>query len=72
MSTAFEYTAIEPDRLQIDLFVKSLFRYAKPGGYVSLRAFPDNESDTKPFRISPVQLTERADSLDFLIGRAGT
>jgi hypothetical protein len=71
MSTAnFEYKEITPDREQIDLFVKSLFRHAKPGGYVSLRAFPDHANDTKPFRISPVRLTEREDSLDFLIGQA--
>ena len=70
MSTAFEYEQIQPDRGQIELLVKSLFRHASPGGYVSLRAFPDNENDTKPFRISPVRLTERDDSLDFLIGRA--
>ena len=50
-NTAFEYRAIEPDRTQIDLFVKSLFRHANPGGYVSLRAFHENE--TKPFRILP-------------------
>jgi hypothetical protein len=69
-NTAFEYKAIEPDRTQIELLVKSLFRHASPGGYVSLRAFPDNENDTKPFRISSIRLTEREDSLDFLIGRA--
>jgi hypothetical protein len=59
-----------PDRGQLDVFVKAMFRHAKAGAYASLRAFPDNDADTKPFRISPVMLTERADSLDFLVSTA--
>jgi hypothetical protein len=66
---AFTYNELMPDQSQIDLFVRSMFRHAKADGYVSLRAFHDDNSD-KPYRISPVQLTDRTDSLDFLIRTA--
>ena len=56
MSVAFDYKEIEPDRAQIDMFVRSMFKHAKPGGYVSLRSFVDNQT-TETFRISPVRLT---------------
>lgn len=49
---------LEPDRSQLEIFTEALFRYAPAGGYVSLRAFydEDQKKDEKPFRITPVQL----------------
>src|SRR2546430_414838 len=45
---------LEPDREQIEIFVEALFRHAAPQGYVSLRAFYEDEE--KSFRISPTAL----------------
>jgi RecA-family ATPase len=50
----------------IEMFVVGLFRYAGPKGVVSLRAFFEQDS-TKPFRITPTQLTG---GLPFLIEAA--
>ena len=47
---------LEPDRAQIELFVDALFRHASPKGFVSLRAFFEEDA-TRPFRISPTALT---------------
>ena len=53
---------LEPDREQIETFVRALFKHATPGAWVSLRAFPDDD-DTKSFRISPIQLHGDLDAL---------
>jgi hypothetical protein len=58
-------TFLEPDRDQLEMFINALFRHAGSRGYVSLRAFYEDE--TKPFRISPVPLTG---GLPFVIERA--
>jgi hypothetical protein len=42
---------IEPDREQIKMFTAALFCRAERSGFVSLRAFYEDDS-TKPFRIS--------------------
>jgi Protein of unknown function (DUF3987)/Primase C terminal 2 (PriCT-2) len=50
-------SAYQPDREQLVLFIRTLFRHATPGTWVSLRAFPDKgNKDDKPFRITPHQL----------------
>src|SRR5262245_34237121 len=54
---------LEPDRNQIDAFVKALFRHAGNKGYVSCRGFFEDES-AKPFRITPASLTG---GLDFIV-----
>jgi uncharacterized protein DUF5906 len=46
---------LDPDRGQIETYVRTLFRHATPGSWVSVRAFPDDD-DTKPFCIKPVEL----------------
>jgi hypothetical protein len=56
----------EPDRDQTEIFVEALFRYATPQGFVSLRAFTEDD-DKKPFRITPTSLTG---GLKFLIDAA--
>ncbi len=56
---------LEPARDQIEIFVDTLFRYAGSEGFVSLRAF--FEQDDKPFRITPISL---AGGLRFLIEAA--
>ena len=53
---------LEPDRDQIELFVQALFRHAAPQGFVSVRAFYEDEE--KPSRISPTSLSG---GLGFLI-----
>src|SRR5262245_55159117 len=45
---------LEPDRDQIEVFVEALFRYATPGGFLSLRSFYEDRSET--FRINPIKL----------------
>ena len=45
---------LEPDRAQLESFVKTLFKYAGSDGFVSMRAFFDNGN--KMFRISPTSL----------------
>jgi hypothetical protein len=52
----------DPDPDQIEKFTDALFRHARPGGFVSLRAFYETDS-TKPFRIIPVAI---GDSLRLL------
>jgi hypothetical protein len=44
-----------PDREQIATFAHAMFKHASTGSWVSLRAFPDDD-DTRPFRITPIQL----------------
>ena len=56
---------IDPD--QIAAFVTTVFRYASPGGTVSLRAFHEGNSNAAPWMIEPVVL---GDSLDPLISAA--
>jgi hypothetical protein len=48
---------LRPDRDQIKIFVDALFRHAGEAGFVSIRAFPDNKVERKPFRINPTPLT---------------
>ena len=48
-------TQLEPDREQMERFVSDLFRHALgEDGFVTVRAFYDNEGETKPFRIQGV------------------
>jgi hypothetical protein len=54
---------MQPDRDQIEIFVDGLFRHASPKGFVSLRAFYEEDA-AKPFRISPTGLSG---GLKFLI-----
>ena len=54
---------LEPDRDQLEIFVEALFRYAGGQGFVSLRAFYEDDS-VRPFRITPTSL---AGGLPFLI-----
>lgn len=44
------------DKQQLGQFVDALFRYADAGGFVSLRAFPDNKDSSKPFAIEAVEI----------------
>ena len=46
--------ALEPDRDQLEVFAEALFRYAGQQGFVSLRAFYEDDAG-KPFRISPTR-----------------
>jgi hypothetical protein len=48
-------STLEPDRDQIEIFIDALFRHAGDRGFVSLRAFYENDTK-KPFRITPVAL----------------
>jgi AAA domain len=41
----------EPDLAAIKTYADALFRYATPGGFVSLRAFPEGHGNSKAFRI---------------------
>jgi hypothetical protein len=59
----FVIAMLEPDRDQIEIFVDALFRHAGAEGFVSLRAFFEDDS-AKPFRITPVS---RAGDFKFLI-----
>jgi hypothetical protein len=54
---------LEPDRNQLEIFVDALFRRARMEGFVSLRAFYEDDS-AKPFRITPIS---RAGNFKFLI-----
>jgi RecA-family ATPase len=47
---------LEPCREQLEIFVDALFRHASKEGFVSLRAFYE-EDNAKPFRITPTSLT---------------
>jgi hypothetical protein len=57
---------MQPDREQIEIFVEAMFRHAATKGFVSLRAFFEDDA-AKPFRITPTQLTG---GLPFLIETA--
>jgi putative DNA primase/helicase len=57
----------EPDRRNIAAFVLTMFKHVTAGTYVSLRAFPDQGGNSKPFRITTVKLNG---GLDDLIDRA--
>jgi hypothetical protein len=46
-----------PNRGQIELFVKTLFRHAGPKGYVSIRGFVEGDPKHLPFNPVPTQLT---------------
>jgi hypothetical protein len=67
MAAGIAMTLLEPDRDQIERFVGDLFRYAGAEGFASVRAFPDNAADTKPFRIQGVPLKS---GLNYLIETA--
>ena len=41
---------LEPDRGELKRFIDALFRHAEAGTYVSLRAFPDQGGNSKPFK----------------------
>ena len=51
-------TDLEPDREQIEIFVRVLFKRASRGTYVSLRSFYDDDS-TKSFEIQCVLVDDR-------------
>src|SRR6516164_3920931 len=57
---------MQPERDQIEMFVDGLFRHASPKGFVSLRAFYEEDA-TKPFRVNPTALSG---GLPFLIEAA--
>jgi RecA-family ATPase len=46
---------LEPDRDQIEIFLDALLRYRGSDGFLSFRAFYEDDS-TKPFRITPASL----------------
>jgi Primase C terminal 2 (PriCT-2) len=54
------------DRDQIQQFVDGLFRYADPGGYVSLRAFDQHDHKQPPRLIKPITI----DDLEALVDEA--
>jgi hypothetical protein len=57
---------LEPNRDQIEIFVDAIFRHAKQGGFVSVRAFFDEEAN-RSFRISSAALTaDRRHLLDIV------
>ena len=56
---------LEPDRGQIAQFVHAIFPHASSGGFVAVRGML--EFKDKVFPCIPIQLTDRPDSLDFLI-----
>jgi hypothetical protein len=58
---------LEPDRGQLERFVGDLFRHAEGEGFFSVRAFFDNEAESRPFRIQSVPL---AAGLPYLIDNA--
>jgi hypothetical protein len=47
---------MQPDRDQIEMFVDGLFRHASLQGFVSLRAFYEEDA-SRPFRINPTALS---------------
>ena len=47
--------ALEPDRRQIEIFTAALFCHAGGDGFVSVRAFYEDDS-SKPFRITPTSM----------------
>jgi hypothetical protein len=53
---------LEPDRVQIEMFVDALFRYAGDKGFVAVRSF--YEGADKPFRLSTAKLSG---GLQFLV-----
>ena len=55
--------SLAPDRAQIEIFVEGLFRHASPEGYVSVRAFYEDDAG-KSFRISTTRI---AGGLNYLI-----
>src|SRR6516225_837459 len=55
---------LEPNRDQIEIFVQALFRYVGKDGFISMRAFYENDDSDKPVRITPTSL---AGGLGFVI-----
>src|SRR5262245_834223 len=54
----------EPDRRQLETLVRTLFKHATAGNWISLRAFIEGRADLPPFRIVPLKLNG---SLDVLV-----
>jgi hypothetical protein len=54
---------LPPHRLHIRAFVLTLFRYATPGNWVSLRTFFEDGAGLPPFNITPVKLNGDLDAL---------
>jgi hypothetical protein len=54
---------LEPDRDQLEIFTEALFRHAGKEGFLSLRAFFEDDAG-KPFRITPTSL---AGGLKFVV-----
>jgi hypothetical protein len=59
------FTLLEPDRGQLDQFVRALFRYADPQGWVSLRTFT-HVKGKPPYDIESIPLSATG-GLDYVV-----
>lgn len=57
---------LEPDQALISIFVETLFRHAGATGFVSIRAFFEDDGAKMPFRISPAALAEFETELEHI------
>jgi hypothetical protein len=64
-----EPTPLAPDRDQLNMFARALFKHATPGFWLSLQAFYENDAGRPPFRITPVQLAGDPKGIIDLINR---
>jgi Protein of unknown function (DUF3987)/Primase C terminal 2 (PriCT-2) len=56
--------SLQPDRAQLKKFFSTLFKRATPGGYISLRSFPDHGSgNDKPVDITAIKLNGKFDEV---------
>ena len=62
-----EELAPEVDRAQLEAFIRTLFKHATAGNWISLRVFYEGRADLAPFRITPVKLNG---NLGTLVDRA--
>jgi hypothetical protein len=58
-----DITRPEPDREQVNIFFRTLFKHAASGTFVSLRSFYDDDS-TKPFAIETIPVDDREEVVD--------
>src|ERR1700745_2780397 len=58
---------LEPDRSQLETFIRVLFRHAGTEGYVSLRTFDDDGTRSEPTNTTTIKLK---DGLDAVIAAA--
>ena len=54
---------LEPDRAQLGTFVRTMFKHATPGNWVSLRSFPDDDAKAPPSKITAVRLNGKPEIL---------